>query len=232
MELTLPHTNKSPVGGPTAPPRTNATYENIPQKQNGKQLPSPPQPSKKPSPPIKPRSPVAMRRSTDREKEQEQDGATSSTNKPSAAPSVKPKPRTKQPDPLTPSPPNRPVTPSQKSNYPARSASPHPPIHTSTPVKEDKDALYSTVDTSQFRDKGPAITVMDETSGKVASFNKFEKELEKNEPLISSANNSKTSILDTVGGCHVLCLVPRLLLHLVLWYGNLGMRLTLSHITA
>ena len=179
MELSTPHTNKSLVGGPTAPPRTNATYENIPQKQNGKQPPSPPQESKKP-PPVKPHCPVAKRRSTDREKEKEQDGSTSSTNKPSAAPSVKHKPC----NPVTPSPPNRPVSPLQKSNHPARSPSPHhPPFQTSTPVKEDKEA-------------------------------------------------SKTSILDTVGGCHVLCLIPRLLLHLVLWCGNRGMRLSSSHIIA
>ena len=228
MEPPLPHRSRSPIDPPIAPTRTGHGYINVKPSDNGKlavktngQPSTPPKPPKKPSPPTKPRDPVARKLSNggvldngDREREpapKENKDEVKYENVPNAkvAPAPRPKPRAKHSDPQQPV--NRPVSP-QVPTSPARPVSPQQrplpsiPLTTSTPVKKGTEtkegkieSVYSTVDTTLFTDTGPEINVVDVSSGKVAPLTKVEGALESSDQLLSSsADTSKTSILDTV----------------------------------
>ena len=222
MEPPLPHRSKSPADGPIVPTRTNHGYINVQPGDSGKvavktngQPSAPPKPPKKPSPPTKRRDPVARKPSTgisnNGEKEQEPAQKESKNelmyeNMPSTkvAPVPRPKPRARHSDPRPVSP-QVPTSPRPVSPSPQQRPLPSIPL-TSTPVKKDTESdqekkvesVYSTVDTSQFTDTGPEIKVVDVSSGKAAPLSKVEVALETSDQLLSSANTSKTSILDTV----------------------------------
>lgn len=80
-------------------------------------------------------------------------------------------------------------------------------------VEPPSDSLYSTVDVTQITDTGPDIMVVSGESGKKAPLEKVEKELEKYNPpdkqqqLLNSSTNSKTSIAELVSLSNLLFLI-------------------------